>query len=162
MLAKQAGVVPGPRKVLYKKAYGKFDVEVSVLPSHRIVVYAMQGYIFVEHIDEYLKDLLEVVASTKPIGMVADPRQMKVLSPEFQRAVQTRFWPEIARLGVKRNPAIVPHAAVTRTSVNRMVTMTGEVVKLENGLQVEIALLHSLEECLEWILQDAPPPSRAV
>jgi hypothetical protein len=92
--------------------------------------------------------------------MIADPRQMKVLSPEFQRCVQTRFWPEIARLGVRRNPAIVPHAAVTQTSVNRMVNMVGETVKLEDGTEMEVALLPSLEDCIEWILrEDAQLPS---
>jgi hypothetical protein len=86
--------------------------------------------------------------------MIADPRQMKVLPQEFQRAVQTRFWPAIAALGVQKNPAIVPGAAITQQSVKRMVSSVGETITTGNGHSLRIALLESLEDCLEWIAAD--------
>lgn len=145
-------LVLGPRRDDYTKQYGKFAVRVYTLTLHRIVVYEMEGYIMPEHIDAYIDDLLALAAEQKPLGMIADPRQMKVLNAEFQRAVQTRFWPGIARLGVKRNPGIVPAATVTQTSVKRLVAAVGETIELEGGEKVEIALLETLEDCVSWIL----------
>lgn len=151
MTAEKLRLHRGPRHHVQTKHYGKFRVDVEWLPTHRILVYAMDGFIGVEHIDDYVDDLLAVAAEKKPVGMIADPRNMKVLSAEFQKAVQTRFWPGIAKLGVKRNPAIVPPAVVTQTSVKRMVATMGETVKLDGGGEMQIALLESLDECIEWI-----------
>lgn len=141
----------GPRKDEYIKNYGKFRVEVYSLPAHRVVVYEMEGYMTVDHIDAYMDDLLAVASERRPRGMVADPKSMSVLSVDFQRAVQNRFWPGIARLGVKRNPAIVPQATVTQTSVKRMVDGVGEKIAVGAGLELEIAVFETLDQCLEWI-----------
>jgi hypothetical protein len=153
MHAEKLRVNPGPRQRVYDKHYGKFHVEVEWLSLHRILLYTMDGFIATENIDPYIDDLLAAAEAKRPIGMIADPRQMKVLSAEFQKAVQTRFWPRVGRLGVKRNPAIVPPAAVTKTSVKRMVATMGETVKLDGGGEMQIALLESLEECIEWIMR---------
>lgn len=141
----------GPRKDEYAKSYGKFRVEVYSLPAHRVVVYEMDGYITADHIDPYIDDLLDVVRERRPRGMIADPKSMSVLSVDFQRAIQNRFWPSIARLGVKRNPAIIPQATVTQTSVKRMVENVGETISVGAGLELEIAVLETLDECLQWI-----------
>ena len=141
----------GPRKDEYIKNYGKFRVEVYSLPAHRVIVYEMDGYITVEHIDAYIDDLLAVANERRPRGMVADPKSMSVLSVDFQRAVQNRFWPGIARIGVKRNPAIIPQATVTQTSVKRMVESVGEKITVGAGLELEIAVFETLDQCLEWI-----------
>jgi hypothetical protein len=141
----------GPRKDEYIKSYGKFRVEVYSLPLHKVVIYAMDGYIMAEHIDAYIDDLLAVVSERRPRAMIADPKSMRVLSADFQRAIQTRFWPAIARLGVKRNPAIIPASTVTQTSVKRMVENLGQRITVGAGLELEIAMLETLEECLEWI-----------
>ncbi|NUP09750.1 MAG: hypothetical protein HOW73_27200 [Polyangiaceae bacterium] len=151
MTAEQLRINPGPRTPIHAKHYGKFSVDVYLLPLHRIVVYEMEGYITVDYIEQYIDDLLAVAEAKKPIGMIADPRKMKVLSPEFQKAVQDRFWPGIAKLGVKKNPGIVPPAAVAQSSVKRMVSTMGQTIKLPGGQKMEIALLESLEECIEWI-----------
>ncbi len=143
----------GPRKDEYAKEYGKFRVEVYSLPAHRVVVYEMDGYITAEHIDAYIDDLLLVARERLPRGMIADPKSMSVLSADFQQAIQNRFWPSIARLGVKRNPAIIPQATVTKTSVKRMVKGVGETISVGPGLELEIAVLESLDQCLEWIGQ---------
>jgi hypothetical protein len=141
----------GPRKDEYVKSYGKFRVEVYSLPLHKAVIYAMEGYITAEHIDAYIDDLLAVVSERRPRAMIADPKSMSVLSTDFQRAIQTRFWPAIARLGVKRNPAIIPASTVTQTSVRRMVEHLGEKISIGAGLELEIAMLETFDECLEWI-----------
>ena len=141
----------GPRKDEYVKSYGKFRVEVYSLPAHRVVVYEMDGYITAEHLDAYIDDLLAVTSEQRPRGMIADPKSMSVLSVDFQRAIQNRFWPGIARLGVKRNPAIIPQATVTQTSVKRMVDGAGEKISVGAGLELEIAVFETLEQCLEWI-----------
>src|SRR5688500_9483066 len=133
----------GPRKEAYTRTYGKCRVHVFSLPMHQVMVYEMDGYIAAEHIDAYIDDLLAAAQTAKPRGMIADPTRMKVLSPELQRAIQTRFWPGIARLGVKRNPAIVPPAAVTQSSVKRMVATAGQTIQLDDGFQMEIALLET-------------------
>jgi hypothetical protein len=151
MAATTLRVKPGPRQRVYAKHYGDFHADVEWLPLHRILLYTMEGFIVTENVDPYIDDLLAAAEAKRPVGMIADPRQMKVLSAEFQKAVQTRFWPRIARLGVKRNPAIVPPAVVTKISVKRMVATMGETVKLEGGGEMQIALLASLEECIEWI-----------
>ncbi len=151
MTAEQLRINPGPRKPIHTKQYGKFEVDVYHLPVHRIVVYEMEGYITTDQIDVYIDDLLTVAESKKPIGMIADPRKMKVLSPEFQKAVQDRFWPGIAKLGIKKNPGIVPSSAVTQSSVKRMVSTMGQTIKLPGGHEMQIALLDSLEDCIEWI-----------
>jgi hypothetical protein len=151
----------GPRKDAYSRNYGKFRTEVYSLPLHRVIVYAMDGYIAAEHIDAYIDDLLAVTSERRPLGMIADPKNMNVLSPDFQRAVQTRFWPEIARLGVKRNPAIIPAATLTQTSVKRMVDNVGQKILVGAGLELEVAVLETLDECLEWIgLLRAPAAQR--
>jgi len=151
MTAEQLRINPGPRKDIYTRHYGKFRVEVYLLPLHRIVVYEMEGYINAEQIDLFVDDLLAVAEARKPIGMIADPRKMKVLSPEFQRAIQDRFWPGIAKLGIKKNPGIVPPSALTQSSVKRMVATMGQTIKLAGGQEMQIALLESLEDCIEWI-----------
>jgi hypothetical protein len=151
MTAEKLRINPGPTQHVYTKHYGKFRVDVDLLTTHRILVYTMEGFIATEHIDLYVDDLIAAAQAKKPIGMIADPRKMKVLSPEFQKAVQTRFWPAIARLSVKRNPAIVPTTALTKTSVKRMVETMGQTVKLDGGAEMQIALLEDLEECIEWI-----------
>lgn len=141
----------GPKRALYTKVYGKLRAEVYLLPKHRTIVYEMDGYIATDQVDAFIDDLLDAAKKHTPIGMVADPRSMKVLNADFQRAIQTRFWPAIAKLGVKRNPAIVPSEAVTQTSVKRMVSGMGETITIAPGQTLEIALLESLDECLEWI-----------
>lgn len=141
----------GPRRDEYAKNYGKFRVEVYSLPLHGVVVYEMDGYITAEHIDTYIDDLVAVADDRRPRGMIADPKSMSVLSADFQRAIQNRFWPSIARLGVRRNPAIIPATTVTQTSVKRMVEQVGEKIAVGAGLELEIAVLETLDECLEWI-----------
>lgn len=144
-------ITRGPRKDEYVKSYGRFRVEVYSLPAHRVVVYEMDGYITTEHIDAYIDDLLALTGERRPRGMIADPKSMSVLSVDFQRAIQNRFWPGIARLGVKRNPAVIPQATVTQTSVKRMVDGVGEKISVGGGLELEIAVFETLDHCLEWI-----------
>lgn len=152
MSTEKTSIEPGPTKHIHTKHYGKCRVDVHLLLRHKIVVYEMEGFIAPDQVDPYVDDLLAVVAAMKPAGMIADPRKMEVLSPELQQAIQKRFWPCIARMGVKRNPAIVPSTALTRSSVRRMVANMGQTVELEGGYKLEIALLESLEECIEWVL----------
>jgi hypothetical protein len=149
----ESKVARGPRKDEYVRTYGKFRVDVYSLPAHRVVVYEMDGYITTDHIDAYIDDLVAVARERRPRGMVADPKSMSVLSLDFQRAIQNRFWPSIARLGVKRNPAIIPQATVTQTSVKRMIESVGETISVGAGLELDIAVLETLDECLEWIGQ---------
>jgi hypothetical protein len=146
-------VMIGPRKPLYEKTYGGFHVSVYTLTKHRIIVYAMSGYIMPESTNAYIDDLLACARAEKPLAMIADPRAMKVLSKEFQTAVQTRFWPELARIGVKKNPALVPEAAITAQSVNRMVRTAGETVDAGGGRTLQIAMFSSLDDCVDWILR---------
>ena len=47
----------------------------------------------------------------------------------------------------------VPMAAVTQTSVKRLVVAVGETIELEGGAKLEIALLETLEDCVEWIAE---------
>ncbi|UJR84679.1 hypothetical protein [Sandaracinus amylolyticus] len=140
-----------PKKSLYTKTYGKLRADVYLLPRHRTILYEMDGYVATDQVDAFIDDLLEAAKVHAPVGMVADPRNMKVLNADFQRAIQTRFWPAIAKLGVKRNPAITPAATVTQTSVKRMVSGIGETVTVGAGQTLEIAVLESLEQCLDWI-----------
>jgi hypothetical protein len=128
--AKQLRINPGPRKDIYTRHYGKFRVDVYFLPLHRIVVYEMEGYINADQSILYIDDLLVVAESRERIGMIADPRKMKVLSPECQTSIQDRFWPAIAGLGIKKNPGIVPPSALTQSSVKRMVATMGETITL--------------------------------
>jgi len=83
--------------------------------------------------------------------MIADPREMRVLSAPFQAAIQQKFWPELARLGIARNPAITPNADLTSSSVGQMIRSTGQMIETSEGT-VEIAMLPSLEICLRWCL----------
>jgi hypothetical protein len=136
---------------LYHKAYGTFDVNVDLLTEQGVIVYEMEGYIATEQIEPYINDLVEAARTHRPIGMVADPRKMKVLNPDFQARVQSRFWPAIAALGVKKNPAIVPSSTTTQLSVNRMIATVGETITTPDGHSIQIAMLHSLPECLDWI-----------
>jgi hypothetical protein len=154
MPAEKPRIDAGPKKHFHTKQYGKFRIDVYNLPRHRILLYEMQGFISAEHIDAYIDDLLAAAQATRPVGMIADPRKMEVLSPELQQAIRSRGWPALARLGVKRNPAIIPPTALTRSSVRRMVSDMGQTVELEGGYRMQIALFESLEDCIEWILLD--------
>ncbi|AKF02922.1 hypothetical protein [Sandaracinus amylolyticus] len=140
-----------PKKSLYTKSYGKLRADVYLLPKHRTILYELDGYIATDHVDPFIDDLLDAAKTHAPVGMIADPRNMKVLNADFQRAIQTRFWPAIAKLGVKRNPAIMPGATVTQTSVKRMVSGIGETITVGPGQTLQIAVLESLDDCLEWI-----------
>jgi hypothetical protein len=125
------GVPLGPRKEAYVRNYGKFRTEVYSLPLHRVIVYAMDGYIAAEHIDAYIDDLLAVTSERRPLGMM------------------------------KRNPAIIPAATLTQTSVKRMVDNVGQKILVGAGLELEVAVLETLDECLEWIgLLRAPAAQR--
>jgi hypothetical protein len=143
-------VVLGPRVDLYKETYGSFVNDVYQLPKHRAIVYEMEGFIMPEHVMKYVSDLLKVAERHRPRAMIADPRRIRVLNDDFQRAVQTHFWPEIARLGVSKNPAIDPSGNLARSSVNRMVSEVGTTITTDRGDTLRIAILPSLEDCLEW------------
>jgi hypothetical protein len=140
----------GPRIDLYKQTYGSFINEVYQLPKHRAIVYEMEGFIMPEHVMKYMTDLLKVAERHRPRIMIADPRRIRVLNDDLQRAVQTHFWPELARLGVSKNPAIDPTGNLARLSVNRMVKDVGTTITTARGDTLEIAVLASLEDCLEW------------
>jgi hypothetical protein len=144
-------VAIGTKKTLYQKTYGLFQVDVYMLTKWKTIVYEMQGYIMPDMADAFVDDLVACARAHKPVAMIADPRDMRVLNKDFQKTVQTRFWPEIARLGVKKNPAIIPPDALTRGSVDRMVRTAGETITTVDGHKLEIALLASLEECLAFI-----------
>jgi hypothetical protein len=140
------------RTLVYEKKYGACAVQVHHLPEHGTLVYEMSGYMSEKDIDPYLTDLLEAVREYTPRGMVADPRKMKVLNDSLQAAIQARFWPAIAELGVRRNPAIVPSSVITTGSVNRMVTTAGQSIPSVTGNRsVEVAVLPTLDDCLAWI-----------
>jgi hypothetical protein len=144
----------GPRREVYEKTYGGFSVDVYLLPRHRTMVYEMEGFIMPNHTHEFLDDLLAAAKRHRPYGMIADPRRMRVLNDDFQRAVQTRFWPEIARLGVRKNPAIDPTGLITRASVRQMVKAAQEATSAGGDAEtLDIAILGSLEECLAFIAQ---------
>lgn len=147
-----AYVAVGPKQELYRKSYGAFHVTVESLSKHRVMVYTMSGYCMPEAIDSYIDDLVECAREHRPQAMIADARQMKVLSKEFQAAVQERFWPAIAKLGVKKNPAVVPEAVLTAQSVHRMVRTAEETVSFPRGGALEIALFRALEPALDWIV----------
>lgn len=136
--------------------YGSFKADVYSLSIHATVLYEMTGFLLPELATAFLDDLLQCTRAERPTAMIADPRAMKVLSKEFQTLVQQRFWPEIAALGVKKNPALVPAEAITAQSVNRMVRAVGETVDVGNGRVLEIALFSSLDECLSWIQKKQP------
>jgi hypothetical protein len=146
-----ANVAVGPKQELYRKSYGAFQVVVESLTKHRVIVYTMSGYCMPEFIDPYIDDLVACAREHRPQAMIADARQMKVLSKEFQAAVQARFWPAIAKLGVKKNPGVVPEAALTAQSVHRMVR-TAEEMGAPRGNNLEIALFRALEPALDWIV----------
>lgn len=153
-----ANVTTGPKKPLYTKAYGGFNITVYALTKHRTIVYEMSGYLMPEHAVAFVDDLLECARAERPVAMIADPRAMKVLSKELQGTVQTRFWPEVAKLGVKKNPALMPAEAITAQSVHRMVRAVGETVDVGGGRTLEIAIFSTLEDCLDWIVN--PTDSR--
>lgn len=146
----------GPTRPLYEKTYGEFAVTTYLLTQHRVIVYAMSGYIMPEDVHAYLDDLLACARKERPVAMIADPRRMKVLNKDAQHAIQHRFWPEIARMGIKKNPALVPAAAITAQSVHRMVRSAGEIIDVGDGKSVEIAVFASLEDCLDFIFTPGP------
>lgn len=140
------------RNLVYEKKYGACDVQVHHLPEHGTLLYEMSGYLSEKDVAPYIEDLLQAVREYRPRGMIADPRKMKVLNDSVQAAIQARFWPALAELGVRRNPAIVPSSVITTASVNRMVNTAGQAIPSASGNRsVEIALLVSLEDCLTWI-----------
>ena len=144
------------RELVYEKKYGACVVQVHHLPDHGTLLYEMSGYLSEKDIGSYIDDLLEVVREYRPRGMVADPRKMKVLNDAAQAAIQARFWPELAELGVRRNPAIVPSSVITTGSVNRMVSAVGQTIPSARGNQsVEVAVLPTLDDCLLWIAADS-------
>jgi hypothetical protein len=138
------------RALVYKKTYGDCDVSVYHLAEHAALVYEMDGYLPESEADLFIDDLLDATRKARPGVMIADPRKMKVLNEPFQAKVRLRFWPAIADLGVKRNPAIAPEGVITSKSVRRMVATAGETVHGSHGNRVEIAMFATLEECLVW------------
>lgn len=136
---------------LYVKAYGDCSVRVRHLPSEGVIVYEMDGFLPASETNAYIDDLLAAVRRLRPRGLIADPRKMKTLSEAFQRAVQTRFWPALAALGVRRNPAIVPEGFLASRSVLEMVD--DAPIYAPDGIEggVEIAVFGTFDECLAWI-----------
>ena len=143
----------GPEQTIYDKTYTGFRVHCYELTAHRVLVYSMDGYIIDTRIDNYITDLLSAAQERRPVAMIADPRKMRVLSTPLQTAIQERFWPELARLGIARNPAIAPNADITSTSVRHMITSAGQIIETAHG-NVEITMLPSLEICLRWSLRE--------
>jgi hypothetical protein len=141
----------GPEQTIYEKTYSGFRVRCYELTAHRVLVYSMYGYIIDARIDSYLADLLSAAQERRPVAMIADPREMRVLSAPLQAAIQQTFWPELARLGVARNAAITPGANLTSSSIGQMIRSAGQVIETSEGT-VEIAMLPSLEICLRWCL----------
>jgi hypothetical protein len=141
----------GPTQTIYDKTYTGCRVHVYELTDHRVLVYAMVGHLIDAHIDDYFEDLLDAAYDRRPIGMIADPRQMRALSKAFQAAAVARFWPALARLGVRRNPAIMPETVIATVSVDEMIRRAGQRISTEHG-ELEIAMLPSLELCVQWVL----------
>jgi hypothetical protein len=137
-------------ETVYRKFYGKFETHVYLLRND-ILVYKMTGYAQAEHVQEYLDDLIKATEICKPKALIADARLMKTLNKDFQTAVQDRFWPAIAELGITKNPAVMPVTAITQQSVKRMVRVFGERVYGRNGKELYIAVLDTLEDCVAWI-----------
>lgn len=147
-------LIVGPERPVYEETYAGFRVRCYELIAHRVLVYSMHGLIIDAHIDAYLADLLAAARNRRFVAMIADPREMRVLSAQFQIAIRQQWWPELARLGVARNPAIAPNAALTSLSVDRMIRGAGKIIETPHGL-VEIAKLPTLEMCLRWCLRAA-------
>lgn len=141
----------GPEQTIYEKTYSGFRVRCYELTAHRVLVYSMHGYIIDARIDSYIADLLAAARARRPVAMIADPRDMRVLSAPFQAAIQQKFWPELARLGIAKNPAITPSADLTSLSVGQMIRSAGQTIETPEG-NVEIAMLPTLEICLRWCL----------
>lgn len=142
----------GPERTLYERAHPGFNMRCYELTAHRVLVYRLEGYIIDARIDTFIDDLLAAVQDRRPIGLIADPRAMRVLSAPFQAATRERFWPELARLGVRRNPAIAPNAELTSASVDQMIRSTGQRIQTPHGV-IEITMLPSLELCVRWCLE---------
>jgi hypothetical protein len=100
----------------------------------------------------YFEDLLDAAYDRRPLGMIADPRHMRALSKGFQAAAVATFWPTLARLGIRRNPAIMPETRLASVSVDEMIRRAGQRISTEHG-EVEIAMLPSLELCVQWVLR---------
>lgn len=140
------------KTLIYEKKYGEFNVIVSSIQAAntKTIIYEMEGYILTQHITEYINDLIAAVDKHKPIIMIADALKTRVLPAEFQEQIQNRFWPEIAKRGVKKNPAVMPKSVLASISVNRMVEEVSQVIELPNGEKMEVALFGSMEDCIQW------------
>lgn len=137
------------KDILGNKTYGDFDVTVYQT-QNKTIVYEMKGFMLPSYVSEFFNDLFDYAKKYKPVAMVADASEMKVLNKEVQRAIQRDFWPVVGKLGVIYNPIITPKSTLSSGSVDRLIDST-QTITIDQGIILEIGTFNALENALEWI-----------
>jgi hypothetical protein len=97
-----------------------------------------------------LTRLLDFIASRRGCRLLADMRNMPVMSPEDQAWVQDVWMPRSLAIGLRYSAIIAPKKAVTRSTIRHIVQDAGNIERTR-------AYFDTVEEAKAW-LKSVPDP----